>query len=265
MVQSELSGAGGRGSSGDDDRLRHVVMEGFIFHAATSVPFNPLPEQQTANLNPAIQLAQGALDTMPSRADTLGHPDSPVLGAPPGLFVLVREISLMHRAYELRRADDDGRLQPCQELKAQLSQYRSLYQKGLSLTGFPDTANTAVGAGTTSSNNPAFLGPTLYIIAAEILLADMLRATHNGHHHNSMQTPFNIPSLVSEGVRLVSLLQPATDYYAEYYGWPIYVLVRFASRQRDRGLLLSRVEAFREATRNGTMARLAAMLRGNPS
>jgi hypothetical protein len=94
----------------------------------------------------------------------------------------------------------------------------------------------------------------------------MLPGKHNLDPPSSgSQTPTSIPGLVSEGVQLVGSLQPAIDYYAEYYGWPIYVLVRFASRKQDRDILLARVEAFYEATRNGTMARLAEMLRGNSS
>jgi hypothetical protein len=106
----------------------------------------------------------------------------------------------------------------------------------------------------------------LYILAAEILLADMVHGTHNNHLNNDMQSPTtSMDGRVGEGVRLVGLLQPSTDYYAEYYGWPIYVLAKFASRIQDRDILLTRVEAFCEATRNGTMARLADMLRGNSS
>ncbi|KAL3492461.1 hypothetical protein BJX62DRAFT_250655 [Aspergillus germanicus] len=255
MVQSGFSdGASlGPGFSGDD-ALRRIVLEGFIFHSATSVPFDPPPNHQTVNLDLAIELAQVGL---------LEHADSPVLGAPPGLFVLIRKISLVHREHNLRRADYDCRLQRCQELHAQLSQYRYLHQKGAFSTEFSDITD---GGGTTPSNNPASLGPMLYIVAAEILLADMLRGTHNLNLPNSgLQTPTSISGLVSEGVQLVGLLQPATDYYAEYYGWPIYVLARFASRKQDRDILLVRVEAFCEATRNGTMARLADMLRGNSS
>ncbi|KAL2785536.1 hypothetical protein BJX66DRAFT_347412 [Aspergillus keveii] len=245
LAQLVKSGLSDRGSSdigltGGDDALRRVVLEGFIFHASTSVPFDSLPNHQTANLDFAIQLAQGALDTISNPAyGLLEHADSPVLGAPPGLFVLIRKISLMHRQHDLGRADYDCRFQRCQELHVQLSQYRYLHQKGAFSTEFSDITD---GGGTTPSNNPASLGPMLYILAAEILLADML-----------------------QGVQLVGSLQPAIDYYAEYYGWPIYVLVRFASRKQDRDILLARVEAFYEATRNGTMARLAETLRGNSS
>jgi hypothetical protein len=303
IIQSELAKADfrlGLGLLGHDDSLRRVVLEGFIFHSATSVPFDPLPDYHTSNLDAAIRIAEGALNTVSNDADQLlAHPESPVLGAPPGLFVLVREISLMHREYEVRGADYDPQYQSWQGLNAvgeRLSQYRYLYHKGLSSTRFssqssnffsppksprktsqrlagasyshhtPTATDTATTYGAGSNNDPPSLGPTLYILAAEILLADMLRGTHNLNPPTSgLQTLASIPSLVSEGVQLVSLLQPATDYYAEYYGWPIYVLARFASRKQDRAILLTRVEAFYEATRNGTMARLAEMLRGNSS
>ncbi|KAL3448440.1 hypothetical protein BJX65DRAFT_306879 [Aspergillus insuetus] len=280
MIQSGSSEQGSLdiGLAGDDDALRRVVLEGFIFHSATSVPFDPPLDHQTADLDFAIQLAQSALDTMSDPADgLLEHPESPVLGAPPGFFVLVREISLIHREYELCRADYHRRLQLWQEINAvgkRLSRYRVLYHTKVSSTRFstqsdrrdaPTTTDTAARDSTTSRNNPSSLGPALYMLAAEILLVDMLRGTHALNHPNSgMQTLPSIPSLVSEGVQLVSLLQPAADYYAEYYGWPIYVLARFAPRKHYRDILLTRVEAFCDATRNGTMARLADMLRGNP-
>ncbi|KAL6238397.1 hypothetical protein BDW75DRAFT_201687 [Aspergillus navahoensis] len=238
--------------------IRRVVLEAFIFHSATSVPFQPVPDQQP-NLDVAMRLAQTRLETMFSEGK-LAYSDSPVLGAPPKLFVLVREISLVHREHELAHENHRRRIQPRQritEMQEQLSRYRSLYSMGPycfpeSMTMEIDTPPPSLHK-VTCGSNPHLIGPMLYIVAAEILLAEVLKEARS---HSTLK----IAELVQEGTLLVSQLQPASDYYAEYYGWPIYVLAKLVSRKEDRDCILSQVNAFWQATRSGTMARLVDML-----
>lgn len=233
--------------------LRRLVLEGFIFHTATSVPFQPLSDQQS-NLDEAMRLAQSRLASMFSEG-TGENPDSPVLGVEPQLFVLVRELSLMHREYEQSGLGRNRRLQRGQTLSAmqeQLSQYRRLYSK----PPYDFQGYSALSPGT-SDNSPLFVGPLLYITAAEILLSEISGNTAAVDH---ISPALSVPNLVLEGVQLVKQLEPTKDYYAEYYGWPIYVLAKFVTHDQDRKCLLSQVNAFWQETRSGTMARLADIL-----
>ncbi|BCS28114.1 uncharacterized protein APUU_61162A [Aspergillus puulaauensis] len=241
---------------------RRIVLEGFVFHAATSVPFQPLSDQQS-NLDWTMRFAQTKLESMFSEGSAV-KPDSPVLGVEPKLFVLVRELSLMHREYEQSHADcNNPRLQRGQTLSAmqeQLSVYRRLYSTAPCRSPnylAPRTQTLSSGYADASGNNPLLIGPLLYITAAEILLSDILG---NATAQNHFVSALSIPGLVLEGVELVRQLDPTKDYYAEYYGWPIYVLAKFVSREQDRKCLLSQVNAFWQETRSGTMARLADIL-----
>ncbi|KAL4862816.1 fungal-specific transcription factor domain-containing protein [Aspergillus spectabilis] len=238
--------------------IRRVMLEAFIFHATTSIPFQPFADQQS-NLNVAMRLAESKLEGMFSEG-TPAYPDSPVLGVPPKLFVLIREISLMHREHELSHVDYNRHLQLWQSLNSmgeQLSRHRYLYSAGAycleSTTMENETPPLSAPWVTTCGSDPFLIGPKLYIIAANILLANMLKDARD-HFTRT------IPELVRDGVQLVSQLQPPKDYYAEYYGWPIYVLAKFVSCKQDQNCLLSQVNAFWKATRSGTMARLADML-----
>ncbi|KAL5041789.1 hypothetical protein BDW71DRAFT_217431 [Aspergillus fruticulosus] len=238
--------------------ISRVVLEGFIFHSATSVPFQPFPDQQS-NLDVAMRIAQSRLEAMFGEGNP-AYPDSPVLGVQPKLFVLVREVSLMHREHELAHVNYIRRLEHWQritELQEQLSRYRHFYSTDLYCFSEPmameiETPPPSLHRATCSCN-PHLIGPMLYIVAAELLLADVLEEAR-GHY------ALAISELVQEGIQFVNQLQPASDYYAEYYGWPIYVLAKFVSRKEDRDCVLSQVNAFWQATRSGTMSRLADML-----
>jgi hypothetical protein len=190
---------------------------------------------------------------------TRENPDSPVLGVEPQLFVLVRELSLMHREYE----QSNRHLQRGETLSAmqeQLSIYRRIYWTGLG--NFPnssleDRASAFPAYTDAGGTNPPFIGPLLYITAAGILLSDI---SGNADVVDHISPALSIPELVLEGVRLVRQLEPTKDYYAEYYGWPIYVLAKFVTHEQDRKCLLDQVNAFWQETRSGTMARLADIL-----
>jgi hypothetical protein len=70
-----------------------------------------------------------------------------------------------------------------------------------------------------------------------------------------------IDQLVTEAMSVVQQLQPARDYFAEYYCWPFLVLGLSLEHPPDQGFLMSQILAFWSATNNGTMRRLADMLR----
>lgn len=213
-----------------------------------------------------MQLAESRLEHMFSQG-TDHNPDSPVLGVDPKLFVLIRELSLMHREHELSDLGSNPRLQHGQTLSRmqdQLPLYRRLYSTAIyrcpgSLSIQPETGPSS--AYKNESTNPFLIGPLLYITAAGILLSDILGNVTSPEYYASA---LSIPELVQEGVQLVSQLEPTKDYYAEYYGWPIYVLAKFVLFEQDRKCLLSQVNAFWQQTRSGTMARLADIL-GNDS
>lgn len=211
-----------------------------------------------------MRFAQSKLENMVSERSA-ANPDSPVLGVEPKLFGLVRELSLMHREYELSHVDcNNPRLQQAQTLSAiqeQLSVCRRLYSTAPCHSSnilAPRTQASSSSVYTDAGgDNPLLIGPLLCITAAEILLSDILG---NATSRDDFLPALSIPELVLEGVELVRQLDPTKDYYAEYYGWPIYVLAKFVSREQDRKCLFSQVNAFWQETRSGTMARLADIL-----
>ncbi|KAL3463496.1 fungal-specific transcription factor domain-containing protein [Aspergillus heterothallicus] len=262
MIMSEAWGMTSSVSVPTDD-LRRVMLEAFIFHVTTSVPFQPFPNPQT-DLNSAIRFALDRLEEMLSHETYTGTcPNSPVLGLPPRLFVLFREISLLHREYETLLVANDTRLALWRRATVsmqQLAEYRKPCLTKSSTSGHSMTAMQLV-THKPGVSNPLFLGPTLYMLTAEILLMDILKDAPS-HLSPSRAKSKTISGLVEKGVHLVSELDPSHDYYAEYYGWPIYVLAKFARRKEDRSCLLSQVVAFWKETRSGTMLRLADILRG---
>lgn len=236
--------------------MRRVTLEAFIFHAATSVPFQPLPDYDP-NIELALTLAERALQDMFSRG-TPDHPDSPVLGVPPSLFLLIREISLIHLKHE--EAYNPGR---CLHLLSEIEEIETELSASLNLDptdaicgdsmkpGFHDSV--VPYAETLGANHTFFIGPQLYIVSAKMLLTDIAM-------RYSQASPYDMHKLVREGMSLVQQLQPSVDYYAEYYSWPLQVLTRFVSCQQDRDLLLAKVQRFWDITRCGTMRRLADIL-----
>ena len=232
-----------------------VTLEAFIFHAATSVSFQPLPDQDP-NVELALTLAEHALQGVFSRG-TPNHSDSPVLGVPPRLFLHIREISLMHMKH-------NEEYSPIRYLHL-LSDIEAIEKELLANCTFdprdPMSVDRTVSGITRSviygerpcSSDTFLLGPQLYIVSAKILLTDMSQ-------RYSHMLSYDMDELVREGMRLVDQLQPSVDYYAEYYSWPIHVLARFVSSQHDRDLLVAKVQGFWEGTRCGTMRRLADIL-----
>ncbi|KAL4898600.1 hypothetical protein BDV59DRAFT_6628 [Aspergillus ambiguus] len=257
LVQSEaIKATSDKALSPQKEFMRRVTLEAFIFHAATSVPFQPLPDQHP-NIDLALTLAERALQGMFSNG-TPEHSDSPVLGVSPKLFLRIREISLMHLKHEEQYslAHYLELLSEIEAIEKELPLNRSLDSNGTMI--WDRTVPKFPRSGTLYTENPCasdtlLLGPRLYIVSAMILLTDM----SNCHNHMPVH---DIHELVQTGIQLVNQLQPSVDYYAEYYSWPIHVLARFVSRQRDRDCLMAKVQGFWEATRCGTMRRLANIL-----
>jgi hypothetical protein len=70
-----------------------------------------------------------------------------------------------------------------------------------------------------------------------------------------------IDELLKEGMTAVKDLQPALDYFAEYYCWPLYILGTHLVETSERDCLLAQIRGFWIATNNGTMKRLGKILR----
>ncbi|KAE8382002.1 hypothetical protein BDV26DRAFT_288977 [Aspergillus bertholletiae] len=223
-----------------ETNMARVILEAFIFHATTSIPF-----QQTIKhpepVEEAISLAETRLQEM-YRWKVPVYPDSPVLGAPPKLFVYAREIALMHERSSAEGID----IARCHELQRLLSD--------LGNNGFAGPHSLPEGDQlATTTHRPLLLGPRLYIVVSKILLKHMTQG-------NSSIANSSLQELVEDGMRLVSELDPSTDYYAEYYCWPMVVLGTYTTDSEHRNCLLSQAMAFWKVTRNGTMRRLVDML-----
>lgn len=234
-------------SSASDTTMLHLMLEAFIFHATTSIPFQQ-PLVQSAAIDSAFPLAERRLEEMNFRTETCLYASSPIIGVPPKLFGYIREIALMHQRFT---ADGVDTLR-CYELECILDEWDS--DIGTRTAVLPQDPQHLGSTRETVLS----LGPKLYILASRILLR---------HMRNSVSSPTSIdPSaitaLVSYGVSVISQLQPSTDYYAEYYCWPILVVGKSTVDQFERECLLSQAMAFWKATRNGTMRRLVDILRG---
>jgi hypothetical protein len=122
-------------------------------------------------------------------------------------------------------------------------------QKG-NETPVPSTANRngqALGQSTV-------IGPKLYVLGSRVLLQRMAGA---------VLAPKDIGAegLIPEAMRVIQQLQPKTDYYADYYCWPLLAIGINLFSSSDRDLLMSQASAFWKATNNPTMRRVIDMLR----
>ncbi|KAB8216341.1 fungal-specific transcription factor domain-containing protein [Aspergillus novoparasiticus] len=226
--------------SESETNMARVILEAFIFHATTCIPFQQTTKQPEP-VEAALSLAETRLQEM-YRWKVPVHPESPVLGAPPKLFVYAREIALMHERSSVEGID----IARCYELQQLLSHFNEC--------GFEESTHSSeYDQLATTTYTPLLLGPRLYIVVSKILLEHMI-------NNNSSTTDTSLQELVCEGIRLVSKLDPSTDYYAEYYCWPMVVLGTYTTDSAHRKCLLSQAMAFWKATRNGTMRRLVDML-----
>lgn len=228
--------------------MLRLLLEAFIFHSVTSIPFQQ-PVEQCAVIDSAFSLAERRLETIyfdfdvcvHSGAGTDGATYSPVLGVPPRLFGYIREIALMYQRYQV---DGVVCINRCYALERVLGEWEQQHTMGVT---------------------PLSPGPRLYILASRILLHRLINSalgtTAPNVNKNTSRDEI-IQSLVSDGITLITHLQPSTDYYAEYYCWPILVVGMSALRQVERECLLGKVLEFWKMTRNGTMRRLVNILEG---
>ncbi|RHZ45552.1 peroxisomal copper amine oxidase [Aspergillus thermomutatus] len=206
--------------------MPRLFLESFIFHVATSMPFQHTSAQSTT-IDSAFSLAENILEVL-CRPHISVDATSPVLGVPPKLFQYIYTIARMYQQYP-----DGVDLSHCEELEQDLRRWDTLM------------------AGTAAPE--VLAGPRLYVLCSRILL--------NRLTHPAGNQPDNLVSeLVSQAMILVTQLRPAQDYFAEYYSWPFLVLGTCAEKQPDRQILLSQIQGFWQATNNGTMRRLENML-----
>lgn len=243
MIQLHLKQKKPHALSKSDATMLHLMLEAFIFHATTSIPFQQ-PLVQTAAIDSVFPLAERELEELSHCSETCVYASS-IIGVPPKLFGYIREIVLMHQRHSIEGID----IVRCYELEYTLD----YWDEDLTIP-FPRSPSCPA-----TRRNPLTLGPKLYILASRILLRYLINSSFSPTS-TAMHTDTHIPSLVSEGVSLITQLQPSTDYYAEYYCWPILVVGISTIDQLDRECLLSQVMAFWKATRNGTMRRLVDIL-----
>lgn len=228
--------------SKSDTTMLHLMLEAFIFHATTSIPFQQ-PLVQSAVIDSTFPLAEHALEESSRRSETCLYASS-IIGVPPKLFGYIREIVLMHQRHSVEGVD----ILRCYELELILDYWDG---NQTSLARLPSYHEASPGT--------LLLGPKLYILASRILLKCLINLS-SSPTSIKIHTDTHISSLVSDGVFFITQLQPSKDYYAEYYCWPILVVGMSTVDQLDRECLLSQIMAFWKATRNGTMRRLVDIL-----
>ncbi|OGM44995.1 hypothetical protein ABOM_005796 [Aspergillus bombycis] len=164
--------------SDEETNTSRVILEAFIFHATTSIPF-----QQTIKppepVETALSLAETKLQEMYRWKEPVYH-ESPVLGAPPKLFVYAREIALMHERSSAEGID----VARCHELQRLLSR---LSDCGIEEPHPPSETDWLAP----TTYTPLLLGPRLYIIVSKILLEHMI-------NNNSATAGSDLPELVRE-------------------------------------------------------------------
>lgn len=241
-------------SSAIQQLMHRLVRESFIFHVATSLPFQGDYMHQM-EIEVAFQLAEEAIYPH-FLTDNSSHSNSPVLGFPPKLF---RCIYMVYRLYQTSQWSS-VHLQMCQDLGQELIQWSHHITASTiddlldhqTSSGMSHSSVASTGPRTRSPFHSASLGPTLYILGCRILL----------HRMSSVFIGLepDLERLLEEGMAAVRQLQPAQDYFAEYYCWPLLIIGMNLKHQPDRDLLMSQVHAFWVATNNGTMRRLADKL-----
>lgn len=236
--------------------MYRLVQESFIFHVATSLPFQSQHEGQQ-EIDIAFQLAEDAVCPH-FRPEDLFYSNSPVLGFPPKLFRCIYLTYRLHQRCRSNAAD----LEACQDLDQDLQQWN--FQIKTLESGSEDTSGDSSKMDSESrilslerpENTPSspsvFLGQRLYILGCQILLYRM--------SSGDARSEPRFHGLIREAIDAVRALQPGYDYFAEYYCWPLLAIGMNLNHQADRELLMSKAHAFWIATNNGTMKRLVNIL-----
>lgn len=234
--------------------MYRLVQESFIFHVATSLPFQSHHESQR-EIDIAFQLAEDAV-CLHFRPEDLFYSNSPVLGFPPKLFRCIYLTYRLHQRYRSKAVD----LEACQDLDQNLQrwnhQIKTLENASADISGDgPEMERRIVSSERPDNILPSpglFLGQRLYILGCQILLYRMAPGD------TSSESKFF--KLIQEAIDAVRALQPGHDYFAEYYCWPLLAIGMNLDTQPDRELLMSKAHAFWIATNNGTMKRLVNIL-----
>ncbi|KAJ5088943.1 C6 zinc finger domain protein [Penicillium argentinense] len=221
-----------------EQAMHRLVRESYIFHVATSLPFQH-SDAHHDEIEMALSLSEQAI-CQHFRPHLLSHPDSPVLGFPPYLF---RCIYTVYRLYQSSR-NKHITSQKCRKLDDDLRQWDRCTR--------PQTSKNTT-ANNQANLETAWTGPRLYILGCRILLRQISGS-------ELAEVDPKIDHLIEEGMGIVRRLEPATDYYADYYCWPFLAIGLHLRSTSDRELLMDQVLAFRAATNNGTMRRLEDML-----
>ncbi|KIW87921.1 uncharacterized protein Z519_11506 [Cladophialophora bantiana CBS 173.52] len=236
---------------------RILTLESFIFHVATSIPFQD-PAPTSALVDEVFVKAQLVLERLWLER-TLNYPYSPVLGVPPMLFLYVRQVALVYSQFRSRRFD----VRQCHRLEQDLrwwSHDNIADSYIVNIISSTDSANEDPSLSLLSdlqNSTQSFFGPKLYILAAKILLRRMV--AHSSEMGGQCLST-SLSTLLSQEMALVRSIEPSVDYFAEYYCWPFYCLGVSIDDPQAREMLVNKIMAFWKAKRNGTMKRLADIL-----
>ncbi|KAJ5765107.1 hypothetical protein N7520_004666 [Penicillium odoratum] len=234
--------------------MHRLVRESFIFHVATSLPFQDEHLHQM-EIESAFCLAEEAVYPH-FLTDSSYHSDSPVLGFPPKLF---RCIYMVYRLYQTSQWGSVP-LETFQNLDHDLLRWNNhitapKFDTLLDRKSDPIVPNGSIVCSCPDiekPSHPATLGPRLYILGCRILLHRMSSACKGDKP--------SLGRLLQDAITAVQQLQPKQDYFAEYYCWPLLTIGMSLEHPSDQDLLMSQVHAFWVATNNGTMRRLADKL-----
>lgn len=248
--------------------MYRLVRESFIFHVTTSLPFRDgiitarsLPSTDDScyfEIESALSLAEEEIREN-FCVDKIFHPYSPVLGFPPRLF---RCIYTVWRLYQTSKFDQPS-MHLCRQLDKDLCRWDSslaasvMEYSSAELT--TQKGNETLVRSTANRNGQALnqstaIGPKLYILGSRVLLQRMVGA-------GLAPTDIGAEGLIHQAMRVIQQLQPMTDYYADYYCWPLFAIGINLCSSSDRDLLIAQASAFWKATNNPTMRRVIDMLR----
>ncbi|KAJ5775008.1 uncharacterized protein N7511_000019 [Penicillium nucicola] len=237
-----------------EQAMHRLVYEAFIFHVATSLPFQ-YHTLDHCQVNAAFAIAETNLGGH-FHSPLACYPDSPVLGAPPQLFRCIYTIYHLYRDIPPNDLD----LEVCQKLENDLLRWsQSAAATAPSAYDYDGLENNVEKTDSVSwrqaawKSQTAVIGPRLYVLGSRILLQRMV-------YSNISKAHSTIDELIQEAMSTVKQLQPDIDYFAEYYCWPFYVLGINLQHSVDRQCLMAQIWAFHEATNNGTMKRLSEIL-----
>ncbi|KAK4941374.1 hypothetical protein LTR10_018643 [Elasticomyces elasticus] len=245
-------------STPDTSNLARILaLEAFIFHAATSLPFQS-PACRSEIVDDAFNRAVDSLQQL-LRRGTIDPYKSPILGAPPRLFAYVRQVALLYQRF---RIDDVLEVQQCLDLDDNLSDWDN--ESFTAETSGQHSTSAAYSIDKTNENqtlclssrsprsNAPLPGLQLYVLATRILLNHMVNP--------GTAKEGSMAASISETMSLVLLIDPMVDYFADYYVWPFFCLGVSESMSHYRNLIMGKIVTFWETTRNGPMRLLGDML-----